>query len=148
MTRQEFSGLTTEALCDQLRKTYSGWESIWISVELVRRFLCGPPDYPGDPRSNCAVRRFQGVVGDVNGVSTVGYENKMWLPSYFEMPECPADLDVMIRGIMYYPNGTDDDGNAIQGDFTVNYEDRLLEFNTPYADMNGEIFTVRRFIKE
>lgn len=142
MTRQEFSALTTEDLCDQLRRTYSGWESVWISVELVRRYLCGPPDYPGDPRSNCAVDRFQGVVGEVDGVTTEGYENKIWLPSDVELPECPGDIDVIIRNLVYYAN---EDG--ITGHFDIDYTSRLLVF-TIDIDMTGEVFLYRRHRKD
>lgn len=142
MTRQEFSKLTDDELCHRLRETYSEWEAKWIAIELVRRRLCGPPDYPGDPRSNCAVDRFQGVVGEVDGVTTEGYENKIWLPADIELPDCPGDIDVIIRNLTYYAN---EDG--IVGHFDVDYETRLLTF-TIDIDMTGEVFLYRRYRKD
>ena len=144
MTRQEFSALTTDELCDQLRRTYSGWESVWIAVELVRRYLCNPPDSPTDPRSNCAVQRFQGTVGHVDGVLTDGYENKMWLPEDVELPECPGDIDVIVRNLTYYAN---DEDAGIVGHFDLDYIQNLLVF-TLDIDLTGEVFLYRRHIRE
>lgn len=127
MTRQPYGGLTDEELCDLLMQSYSEVDTMWAAVEKIKRIACAARD-PADPRSNCAFKHCQGVVSD----------NKCEIPTdIFELPDCPASVELVIRRQRYIPNDTD-----ITGDFTLNWADNTLELN-PTLGLNGQTFYAR-----
>lgn len=127
MTRQPYGGLTDEELCDLLLQSYSEVDTMWAAVEKIRRLACAART-PTETRSNCAFKRYKGVVAD----------NKCTIPEdVFLLPNCPTSVWLTIRRQQYEP--TDEE---ITGDFTLNYVDNTLELN-PTLGLNGQTFYVR-----